>query len=153
MDTGGHTKYSLWKLCTSQGENPFTGNQDDQDPEDSMVMDVSEVELANETTDSQTEAAAAPCELATEGETTQELAEGEAEAGAPAEEEKMEEELGMQGEEELGNPEEEEGFEVGEEEEEGYVVHDEIGEEGLQGDVKEGEAEAAEVEKEAENHE
>lgn len=31
-----------------KGENPFTGNQDDQDPEDSMVMDVSEADLNNE---------------------------------------------------------------------------------------------------------
>ncbi|XP_077053770.1 A-kinase anchor protein 8-like isoform X2 [Siphateles boraxobius] len=31
-----------------KGENPFNGNQDDQDPEDSMVMDVSEADLTNE---------------------------------------------------------------------------------------------------------
>ncbi|KAL6482547.1 hypothetical protein MHYP_G00106270 [Metynnis hypsauchen] len=31
-----------------KGENPFTGNQDDQDPEDSMVMEVSEGDTANE---------------------------------------------------------------------------------------------------------
>ncbi|XP_042621729.1 A-kinase anchor protein 8-like [Cyprinus carpio] len=31
-----------------KGENPFTGNQDDQDPEDAMVMEVSEADLTNE---------------------------------------------------------------------------------------------------------
>lgn len=32
----------------TQGEDPFNGNQDDQDPEDSMVMEVSEADLTNE---------------------------------------------------------------------------------------------------------
>ncbi len=32
----------------TQGENPFNGNQDDQDPEDSMLMEVSEADLTNE---------------------------------------------------------------------------------------------------------
>uniref|UniRef100_A0AAQ6ITU5 C2H2 AKAP95-type domain-containing protein n=1 Tax=Anabas testudineus TaxID=64144 RepID=A0AAQ6ITU5_ANATE len=139
-----------------KGENPFTGNQDDQDPDDSMVMDVSEVELTNETADSQAEAAPAQDELVAEGETGQEVAEAEATTAAAAEEEKMEETHAMEAEEEQGNPEEEEGFEVGEEEEEeGYVVHDEIGEEGLQGDLGEGEegAETAEVEGEAKDNE
>ncbi|XP_043114701.1 A-kinase anchor protein 8-like isoform X2 [Puntigrus tetrazona] len=31
-----------------KGENPFNGNHDDQDPEDSMVMEVSEADLTNE---------------------------------------------------------------------------------------------------------
>ncbi|XP_016308274.1 A-kinase anchor protein 8-like isoform X2 [Sinocyclocheilus anshuiensis] len=31
-----------------KGENPFNGNQDDQDPEDSLVMEVSEADLTNE---------------------------------------------------------------------------------------------------------
>uniref|UniRef100_A0A673J5I9 A-kinase anchor protein 8-like n=1 Tax=Sinocyclocheilus rhinocerous TaxID=307959 RepID=A0A673J5I9_9TELE len=31
-----------------KGENPFNGNQDDQDPEDSMGMEVSEADLTNE---------------------------------------------------------------------------------------------------------
>ncbi|XP_067259541.1 A-kinase anchor protein 8-like isoform X1 [Chanodichthys erythropterus] len=31
-----------------KGENPFNGSQDDQDPEDSMVMEVSEADLTNE---------------------------------------------------------------------------------------------------------
>uniref|UniRef100_G3Q8P0 A kinase (PRKA) anchor protein 8-like n=2 Tax=Gasterosteus aculeatus TaxID=69293 RepID=G3Q8P0_GASAC len=36
-------------------ENPFTGNHDDQDAEDSMVMDVSELELTSEAADEQAE--------------------------------------------------------------------------------------------------
>ncbi|XP_026159482.1 A-kinase anchor protein 8-like isoform X2 [Mastacembelus armatus] len=147
-----------------KGENPFTGNQDDQDPEDSMVMDVSEVSemgITSEAADSQTAAVAEVSvkeEPVLEGETGQEVADGE----APLEE-KMEEELGMEGEGEQDqeNQEEDEGFEVGEEEEEeegGYVVHDEIGEEGLHGSLEEDEeheegVEAAEVEEEDGNHE
>lgn len=146
-----------------QGENPFSGNQDDQDPEDSMAMDVSELELTSEAVDSQTDEAPVKDELVAEGGMGQEAAEGEAgsDAAAAAEEEKMEEkmeeELGMEGEEEQGNQEEEEGFEVGEEEEEGYVVRDEIGEEGLQAELEEEEEEegleAAEVEEEDKNDE
>uniref|UniRef100_A0A3Q3WIT6 C2H2 AKAP95-type domain-containing protein n=1 Tax=Mola mola TaxID=94237 RepID=A0A3Q3WIT6_MOLML len=146
-----------------KGENPFTGNQDDHDPEESMVMEVSEQELTSEAADNQTEEAP----VTIEGETGQEKVEGvaepaEAAAAAAAEEaegggqgeddDKMEEELGMEGEEELGNQEEEdEGFEVGEEEE-GYVVRDEIGEEGLQEEEEEG-LEAAEVVDEDKNDE
>uniref|UniRef100_A0A671M0Y8 A-kinase anchor protein 8-like n=1 Tax=Sinocyclocheilus anshuiensis TaxID=1608454 RepID=A0A671M0Y8_9TELE len=36
------------RFVVSQGEDPFNGNQDDQDPEDSMVMEVSEADLTNE---------------------------------------------------------------------------------------------------------
>uniref|UniRef100_A0A3Q3RSN4 A kinase (PRKA) anchor protein 8-like n=1 Tax=Mastacembelus armatus TaxID=205130 RepID=A0A3Q3RSN4_9TELE len=138
--------------------------KDDQDPEDSMVMDVSEVSemgITSEAADSQTAAVAEVSvkeEPVLEGETGQEVADGE----APLEE-KMEEELGMEGEGEQDqeNQEEDEGFEVGEEEEEeegGYVVHDEIGEEGLHGSLEEDEeheegVEAAEVEEEDGNHE
>lgn len=139
-----------------KGENPFTGNQDDQDPEDCMVMDVSEMELTGETADGQTEAAAVKEEPvaavkeepAAEGEKDQEAGEGEGEAAEAAEavEVKMEEGLEMEGDEDHGNQDEEEGFEVGEEEE-GYVVHDEIDEEGLQGDL-EGEEEDEGVEAE-----
>ena len=153
-----------------QGENPFTGNKDDQAPEDSMVMDVSELELTSETADNQTDANAdAPVkdEPVAEGETGQEAVEGEAAAAAAAvaavEEEKMEEEPGMEGEEgeeEQENHEEEEGFEVGEEEEEeeGYVVRDEINEEGLQAELDEEEeeeegVEVAEAEEEDKNDE
>lgn len=38
----------LDSFVISQGENPFNGSQDDQDPEDSMVMEVSEADLTNE---------------------------------------------------------------------------------------------------------
>lgn len=155
-----------------KGENPFIGNQDDQDPEDSMVMDVSELELTSETADNQTEVAAVKDEQVSEGEKDQPAVEGEeVEAAAAAatvvaaaeaaeeeeEEEKMEEGLEMEGDEELENQEEEEGFEVGEdEEEEGYVVHDEIGDEGLQVEQEADEeerVEAAEVEEEEKNDE
>uniref|UniRef100_A0A3Q1EGL0 A kinase (PRKA) anchor protein 8-like n=1 Tax=Acanthochromis polyacanthus TaxID=80966 RepID=A0A3Q1EGL0_9TELE len=114
-----------------KGENPFTGNQDDQDPEDSMVMDVSEMELTGEAADGQTEAAPVKDEPQSEGDQGKEVVEGEEAATAADEEVAQIEEEKM--EEELGNQEEEEGFEVGEEEEEdeGYVVHDEIDEEGL----------------------
>uniref|UniRef100_A0AAZ3RDQ2 C2H2 AKAP95-type domain-containing protein n=1 Tax=Oncorhynchus tshawytscha TaxID=74940 RepID=A0AAZ3RDQ2_ONCTS len=62
-----------------KGENPFLGNQDDQDPEDSMIMEVSEAELTNESLAETTKEEAGP-------ETTQ------AATGADGvEEEKMEE--------------------------------------------------------------
>ncbi|XP_069386144.1 A-kinase anchor protein 8-like isoform X2 [Paralichthys olivaceus] len=190
-----------------KGENPFTGNQDDQDPDDSMVMDVSEMELTGEvgddqaaddqaadgqaadsqtaqdqaaggeTSDSQTadgqaadgevadgqtadgqmeEVASKEEEPVSAGDAGQEVVEGEA-ATEAANEEKMEDELLMGGEEEEQENQEEDGFEVGEDDEgeEGYVVHDEIGEEGLPGELEEEEedegVEAAEVEEE-ENH-
>ncbi|KAM3864609.1 A-kinase anchor protein 8-like [Diretmus argenteus] len=128
-----------------KGENPFTGCQDDQDPEDSMVLDVSEMELTN---DNLTEAEPVKDEPAPEGETGQEAVEVEG-----AEEEKMEEEQGMEGEEEQEPEEEEEGFEIGDEE--GYVV-DEVGEEGIPGELEEEEDEGIEataVEEEEKNDE
>ncbi|XP_069023020.1 A-kinase anchor protein 8-like [Embiotoca jacksoni] len=67
-----------------KGENPFTGIQDDQDPEDSMVMDVSELEFTSETADNQTEVAPINEEAATEGETGNEVVEGGAAAAAAA---------------------------------------------------------------------
>ncbi|XP_029284144.1 A-kinase anchor protein 8-like [Cottoperca gobio] len=149
-----------------KGENPFTGNLDDQDPEDSMVMDVSELELTGDGADSQTDEGPPQEEPAAEGETSQEVAEDEEEEddateeeaateaavekeeAAAEEEEKMEAE-GQDGKEEQGNQEEEEGLEVEEEEEEGYVVHDEIGDdEGLLGEEEDEGVEAAEVEEE-----
>ncbi|XP_034440121.1 A-kinase anchor protein 8-like isoform X6 [Hippoglossus hippoglossus] len=215
-----------------KGENPFTGNQDDQDPDDSMVMDVSELDLTSETADGQTadeqtadeqtaddqtaddqtaddqtadsktaddqtaddqtadsktaddqtadsktadqtadgkavdgqkadaqatdgQTAGGQMKEVAEGGAGQEAAKGEAVTEA-AKEEKMEEDLGMGGEEEeQENQEEEDGFEVGEDDEgeEGYVVHDEIGEEGLPGELEDEDegVEAAEVEEE-ENH-
>lgn len=152
-----------------KGENPFTGNQDEQDPEDSMAMDVSELEVTGEVAESQAEGEPAKDEPAPEGEISKEVVEGEAgetaEAAAAAseeapvaaagteeeEEEKMEEEQGNQNEE---NQDEEEGFEIGEEEDEGYVVHDEIGEEGLHGDLgDEGLEAAVHEEEDANDHE
>ncbi|XP_041640798.1 A-kinase anchor protein 8-like isoform X2 [Cheilinus undulatus] len=138
-----------------KGENPFIGNQDEQDPEDSMVMDVSEIDLTNEAADGQTDKTAAKEDEAADGETNQEEAEGEAAEEAAGEEEKMEQEPVMEGEEQPEN-QEEEGFEVGEEEEEGFVVHDEVGEEGLPaGEEEEGDegVEAAEGEEEEEEEE
>lgn len=128
-------------LSRCQGENPFTGNQDEHDPEDSMAMDVSELEHTGEAAEGQPENPEVKDESVAEGEAAQE-AEGEQPAAAAAageEEERIEDEEQQQLEEE--NQEEEtqenhgveEGFEIGEEEDEGYVVHDE-GEEGFHGD-------------------
>ncbi|KAM4604316.1 A-kinase anchor protein 8-like isoform 2-T2 [Polymixia lowei] len=118
-----------------KGENPFTGNQDDQDPEDSMVMEVSELELTN---DNQTEEEPTKDKPVPEALAVQEVVEGD------GTEEKMEEELGIEGEEQAGHEEdEEEGFEIGDEE--GYVVDDEIGEEAVQGEVEEDEDEGIEA--------
>lgn len=128
-----------------QGENPFSGNPDEQDPEDSMVMEVSEQELTSEAADGQTEEAPV---VKNEGETEQEGAAGE--VAAAEKDVKMEDEeqqIGIEGEEEKCNEEEEEGFEVGEDEE-GYVVRDEIGEEGLQVEPEDEGIEATEVEEE-----
>ncbi|KAM9770894.1 A-kinase anchor protein 8-like isoform 1-T1 [Menidia menidia] len=121
-----------------KGENPFVGNQDEQEPQDSLAMDASELELPGEKADSQTEAAPANDEAAPDAEAGKEATEEETTAtpveAAPELELKMEEELHQQ------ENQEEEGFEVGEDEEdEGYVVHEEFGDEGLQA----GEAEEA----------
>ncbi|KAM8880342.1 A-kinase anchor protein 8-like isoform 2-T2 [Spinachia spinachia] len=135
-----------------KGENPFTGNHDDQDAEDSMVMDVSELELTGEAAGGQTDEpviedesaradeAAATTETTTTTPTPPPTTTPA--AAAAVEEEKMEE-----GEEEQRKGEEEEGLEVGEEDE-GYVVHDEIGEEGLQEEEEEEGVEVAEGEEE-----
>ncbi|KAL6111221.1 akap8l [Pungitius sinensis] len=137
-----------------KGENPFTGNHDDQDAEDSMVMDVSELELSSEAADGHTE----QVEQVEQAVVEEESARADEEAAAATtttertttttagEEEKMEE-----GEEEQRNEEEEEGFEVGEEDE-GYAVHDEIGEEGTQEEEEEG-VEVAEGEEELQQEE
>ncbi|XP_034043678.1 A-kinase anchor protein 8-like isoform X2 [Thalassophryne amazonica] len=146
-----------------KGENPFI---DDQDQEDSMVMDVSEIE-----SDHQKEAAAtAEDKPAPEGEESKEETEGD------VTEEKMEEEqqqLGVEGEEkeeegkgekenngeEQENKEEqgsEEGFVVrGEREDQPYDVYD-IGEEGVLAELEEEEdegIEATEIEEEEKNDE
>ena len=39
---------TLPSLRLHQGENPFLGNQDDQDPDDSMAMDGSEAEAGGQ---------------------------------------------------------------------------------------------------------
>ncbi|XP_011611158.2 A-kinase anchor protein 8-like isoform X1 [Takifugu rubripes] len=133
-----------------KGENPFSGNQDDQDPEDSMVIEGSEQELISEAAGGETvEGPVQP-----EGEAGQEEFEGEAPAATGADEEKIEEEQGTQGEgeevaveeeEQQDNQEEDEGFEIGGEEE-GYVVQDEIGEEGLHIELEDEGLEVAEEE-------
>ncbi|KAI4888192.1 hypothetical protein NFI96_018643 [Prochilodus magdalenae] len=120
-----------------KGENPFTGNQDDQDPEDSMVMEVAEGDAANENL--KVEVKTEEAEPGAEG--TESAPEAVGNGGEHKEEEededallKMEEGEG-EGEEEGG---EEEGLEVeGEEmggegggEEEGV----EVGEEELEGE-------------------
>lgn len=119
-------------------------------------MEVSEQELNTEATDGET--AEAPVQP--EGEAGQEVFEGEAPETTRENEEKMEEEQGTQGEEvaqeeheehqELQenqeNQEEDEGFELGGEEE-GYFVHDETSEGGLQAELEDEGLEVAEEEK------
>lgn len=140
-----HGQFGFFFAFFIQGENPFTGNHDDQDPEDSMLMDVSEMELTNETLDGQTDSAQTQEEPASQEDVGEE-AEAEAETDAAAEEVKMEEEQHIAGEEE--------GFEVGEEEEEegGYVIHDEVGEEEL-GEAEDEGLETGDVEDEELNQE
>ncbi|KAI4785829.1 hypothetical protein KUCAC02_037527 [Chaenocephalus aceratus] len=91
-----------------KGENPFTGNQDDQDPEDSMAMDVSELELTGEGGGDQSEEGKGQEEEELLGEeedkeAAAETAVGETTAntttGEEEEEEKMDAEEGQQGEE------------------------------------------------------
>ncbi|MEQ2229013.1 hypothetical protein ILYODFUR_014532, partial [Ilyodon furcidens] len=142
-----------------KGENPFTGNQDDHDPEDSMAMDVSELELTGETAECQPEntevkeesvAEGQPAEVAEGGEPAAAAVVGEGEEKMEEEEQQQqkeeeekeqqqqeeEEEQQQQENQEDGEQENhgEEGFEVGEgeeeEDDEGYVVHDE-GDEGI----------------------
>ncbi|XP_013871264.1 A-kinase anchor protein 8-like [Austrofundulus limnaeus] len=127
-----------------KGENPFADNQD---PEGSVAMDVSEMELTGETAGDQTTDTQVQDEPKGEGaadgtqeepaaepqdESTGAAVEKEGEEAA-GEEEKMEEE----DHEILGA----EGFAVGDEEDddEGYVVHDAFGDEGLQGDQEDNE--------------
>ncbi|XP_022530162.2 A-kinase anchor protein 8-like isoform X2 [Astyanax mexicanus] len=102
-----------------KGENPFIGNQDDQDPEDSMVMEVTEGDAANESLTEENKVE--------EEEPAAEEEEPGAEAvgnGENHEDENEEKEMKMEegdGGVELGGEEEEEeegveGVEVGEEE-------------------------------------
>ncbi|ROL54851.1 A-kinase anchor protein 8-like [Anabarilius grahami] len=101
-----------------KGENPFNGSQDDQDPEDSMVMEVSEADLTNESLSEvkpeeegpQAEGAEPATEAVGNGEGHDE--EMKMETGGATEE--AAEEEGVEVEE--GVEEGEEGVEVGEEE-------------------------------------
>lgn len=97
----------------SQGENPFNGNQDDQDPEDSMVMDVSEGDLTNESLNEVKQEEEGP-----QAEGAEPVAEAAANGAGHDEEMKMD----------MGGATEEEGVEAGEGDEEG-VEGVEVGEE------------------------
>ncbi|XP_036804749.1 A-kinase anchor protein 8-like isoform X3 [Oncorhynchus mykiss] len=133
-----------------KGENPFLGNQDDQDPEDSMIMEVSEAELTNESLAETTKEEAGPetSQEATgaDGVEEEKMEEGGvAVADAGEEEAQVEKPAGgdgdTQGEEETQGEGEAEGEleQVGEEEEEGFEVGDEFGEEdeGVEGELGE----------------
>ncbi|KAK7160974.1 hypothetical protein R3I94_003828 [Phoxinus phoxinus] len=96
-----------------KGENPFNGNQDDQDPEDSMVMDVSEGDLTNESLNE-----VKPEEEPPQAEGAEPVAEAVGNGEGHDEEMKME----------MGGATEEEGVEAGEGEEEG-VEGVEVGDE------------------------
>ncbi|XP_052402693.1 A-kinase anchor protein 8-like isoform X2 [Carassius gibelio] len=136
-----------------KGENPFNGNQDDQDLEDSMVMEVSEADLTNESLNEikqeeegpPVEGAEPVAEALGNGEKHEE--EAKMETGGAAEEggEGLEGAEGVdEGEEgaEEGLEGAEEGLEGAEEGLEGVEGADE-GEEGVEG-VEVGEEEAAE---------
>ncbi|XP_012987500.2 LOW QUALITY PROTEIN: A-kinase anchor protein 8-like [Esox lucius] len=143
-----------------KGENPFLGNQDDQDPDDSM-MEVSEAEVTNdnlaeaETSKEEAEpeadqAVAGPdgaeekmeeggAVLADRGEGETQEGEVVAKEGVKPVEVKLEEvkpdkEAAGQGEGEQGGEDEEEGFEVGDE-----FADEELGEEdeGVEGELGE----------------
>nr|XP_057901990.1 A-kinase anchor protein 8-like isoform X2 [Doryrhamphus excisus] len=112
-----------------KGENPFVGNQDGQDASDTVVADAADSQTISVKEEPETvevdqnlAEVEAPKEI--------ELEEGGEEPGVEGIQESIQEE----GIEEEGNLEiefeEEEGFEMGEEE--GYVVHDEVNEEGFQ---------------------
>ncbi|XP_067296552.1 A-kinase anchor protein 8-like isoform X2 [Pseudorasbora parva] len=94
-----------------KGENPFNGNQDDQDPEDSMVMEVSEADLTNESL-SEAKPEEEVAEPATEGAEPAAAAVGNGEGL----EDDVKMETGGAAEEEEGAEEGVEGVEVGEEE-------------------------------------
>lgn len=128
-----------------------------------MAMEGSEQELNSEAADG--EAAEAPVQPV--GEADQEEFEGEAPEATGEAEEKIQEEQGTQGEEgeevavaeeegeeqqQHNNQEEDEGFEIGGEEE-GYLVQDEIGEEGLHIEPEDEGLEVAEEEEEEKNDE
>ncbi|XP_005461717.2 A-kinase anchor protein 8-like [Oreochromis niloticus] len=149
-----------------KGENPFTGNQDEQDPEDSMAMDVSELEVTGEAAESQAEGEPAKDEPAPEGEISKEGVEGEAgetaeaaaseEAVAAAgteEEEKMEEQQANQDEEEQQANQDEEEQQANQDEEEQQANQDEEEQQANQDEENQDEEEGFEVGEEEEEDE
>lgn len=123
-DTFGRWSINCKCVFFFQGENPFVGNQDEQDPEDGM---------ANEAAEVTSEAAAGQAEVKDEAvpevETVkEEMEEVEVEPATAAVKEEPEEEEGNMEQENA----EMEGFEVGEDEDEGYIVHNEFEEGGFQ---------------------
>uniref|UniRef100_A0A3P9M0G9 A kinase (PRKA) anchor protein 8-like n=2 Tax=Oryzias latipes TaxID=8090 RepID=A0A3P9M0G9_ORYLA len=110
-----------------KGENPFVGNQDEQDPEDS---------IANEASDVTGEAAAGQTEVKDEPVPEEETVKEEMEEvqieppAATAADQEQEGNMEQDADKELENAEME-GFEVGEDEDEGYIVHNEFEEGGF----------------------
>uniref|UniRef100_A0A8C7X1C4 A kinase (PRKA) anchor protein 8-like n=1 Tax=Oryzias sinensis TaxID=183150 RepID=A0A8C7X1C4_9TELE len=108
-----------------KGENPFVGNQDEQDPEDSIANEASEV--TGEAAAGQTEVKEEP--VPEEETVKEEMEEVQIEPPAAADQE-QEGNMEQDGDKELENAEME-GFEVGEDEDEGYIVHNEFEEGGF----------------------
>uniref|UniRef100_A0A3P9J333 A kinase (PRKA) anchor protein 8-like n=1 Tax=Oryzias latipes TaxID=8090 RepID=A0A3P9J333_ORYLA len=108
-----------------KGENPFVGNQDEQDPEDSIANEASEV--TGEAAAGQTEVKDEP--VPEEETVKEEMEEVQIEPPAAADQE-QEGNMEQDGDKELENAEME-GFEVGEDEDEGYIVHNEFEEGGF----------------------
>ncbi|XP_041958797.1 A-kinase anchor protein 8-like [Alosa sapidissima] len=138
-----------------KGENPFLGNQDDQDPDDSMTMDVSMAEVSSQSLP-EAELKDDEEEPKPEGNGTHDN--GEDAAAATEEPEAGENEMKMKDQDGANRVgEEEEGGEEGEEGEEGVELGDEEadsveaeeGDEILDGDEEEEEAAAAAAEEEA----
>ncbi|XP_039511464.1 A-kinase anchor protein 8-like isoform X2 [Pimephales promelas] len=112
-----------------KGENPFNGNQEDQDPEDSMVMEVSEGDVTNESVNEPKQEEEEP-----QAEEAEPVAEAVGNGAGHDEEMKME----------MGGATEEEGVEAGEGEEGVEAGEGEEEEEGVEG-VEVGEEEEAEL--------
>ncbi|KAG5278214.1 hypothetical protein AALO_G00096460 [Alosa alosa] len=137
-----------------KGENPFLGNQDDQDPDDSMTMDVSMAEVSSQSLP-EAELKDDEEEPKPEGNGTHDN--GEDAAAATEEPEAGENKMKMKDQDGANRVgEEEEGGEEGEEGEEGVELGDEEadsveaeeGDEILDGDEEEEEAAAAAAEEE-----
>ncbi|XP_077461760.1 A-kinase anchor protein 8-like [Stigmatopora argus] len=124
-----------------KGENPFTGNREDEGEFESMLVDATEDEQSAVTDIKEESEAVAEAEEAIQDECEADAVQEVKIQDDEVKEAGMEEEQGKQvdqgeqgkdGEQEAPDEEDgEEGFEVGEDEddEEGYVVHDEIDEE------------------------